>query len=97
LEERQEAIEWLRSISVEHFIGDVPLASLTKIQSGPVRPEYRQGMFWRYYWRTDCGAFKSGELAEAIGLGLHSITTVITYPDGFVETFFNYFELVSIP
>ena len=97
LQERKEAIDWLKSLLVEHFIDNIPLASLTKIQSGPVRPEYRQGVLWRYYWRTDCGAFKSGELAEAIGLGLHIITTITTFPDGSQNIWFRYFELVSVP
>ncbi|MFW9809233.1 MAG: hypothetical protein ACFFE6_07615 [Candidatus Thorarchaeota archaeon] len=88
--------EFLGGITVEHFIDGDPLSSLTKIQSGPIRPHYVNGVLARYYFRTDCGAFKPGELEEAIGLGEHKIETIATFPDGSIDYFVNYFELVSL-
>ena len=89
----QEAFE---VTTVEHFINGVSLETYITVESGPVRSQHGdKGELISFFKRMDAGFFKPGELAELIGLGVHELTTVQTYPNGYVETDTGYFELVS--
>jgi hypothetical protein len=57
---------------VYHWIDGIPLSELTHVRKGPAHKHHYHGDLLAYYWRVESGNFVKGELADLIGLGIHT-------------------------
>jgi hypothetical protein len=68
----QEFLDFRDANEVFHWIDGIPLEDLTHIRIGPAHKHHFHGYLLGYYWRVESGTFVKGELAELIGLGIHT-------------------------
>ncbi|MGY5859118.1 MAG: hypothetical protein RTU63_07100 [Candidatus Thorarchaeota archaeon] len=89
----KEAKDYMCSIDFVHYIDGVPLTELAKVKTGTVQKVFQDGEVVSYRKVLETAIFHPGELAEAIGEGLHRVDMHYVGPD-FIYEWVYYFWLM---